>query len=29
MYVKDFGDIKSISFQKAFRDFDVDKLWRY
>ena len=29
MYVKDYGDIKSVSFRKAFEKFDKDKLWRY
>lgn len=29
MYVKDYGDIRSVSFRKAFREFELNKLWRY
>lgn len=29
IFVKDFGDIKSVSFRKAFKKFDAGKLWKY
>lgn len=29
MYCKDFGEIRSVSFRKAFRQFDAKKLRRY
>jgi hypothetical protein len=29
MFCKDYGDIRSVSFRKAFERFDANKLWRY